>query len=160
MNTLSVKPGDIVATDFGLYEHWSIVTDKLCDQGLYMLISATKRNGTVIEEPWNVVTQGKKTIVSNVSSLNTIDEMLQKARTQIGRWKYSVTDNNCEHFVTWASGAKVTSNQLASGLTGGTVGAGLVAACSENPTALKLLGGFVLGVGIGVAASKITNKSS
>lgn len=158
MNTINVKPGDIVATDFGLYEHWSIVTDKICDQGKYMLISATKRNGTVREEPWDTVTQGKKTIISDALPIGTVEEMLQKARTQIDIWKYAVTGNNCEHFIKWASGVKVSSTQVVSGVTLGTAGAGLVAVCSENPTALKLLGGFVLGLGIGVAAAKITNR--
>nr|VVV06047.1 hypothetical protein AW0309160_03531 [Aliivibrio wodanis] len=158
MNSINVQPGDIVATDFGFYEHWSIVTDQICEQGKFMLISATKRNGTVNEEPWDVVTQGKKTVVSNATPVISVEEMLNKARTQIGKWSYSVTSNNCEHFIKWASGVKVTSEQVVNGFAGGTAGLGLVAACSENPTPLKLLGGFVLGLGVAVAATKVTTK--
>ncbi|MFS1980810.1 lecithin retinol acyltransferase family protein [Vibrio lentus] len=158
MNYINVKPGDIIATDFGFYEHWSIVTDNICDQGKYMLISATQRNETVDEEPWDVVTKGHKTVVSDATPVISVEDMLEKAREQIGIWKYSVISNNCEHFIKWASGAKVTSEQVVNGLAGGTAGAGLVAACSENPTLLKLLGGFVLGLGVAVATTKVTNK--
>jgi hypothetical protein len=59
MNTLEVQAGDVVVTTFGMDQHWSLVSDKFCSLGKNMLISATKRTGTVREEPWDDVTQGK-----------------------------------------------------------------------------------------------------
>jgi hypothetical protein len=57
MNTLEVQAGDVVVTTFGMDPHWSLVSDKFCSLGKNMLISATKRTGTVREEPWDDVTQ-------------------------------------------------------------------------------------------------------
>ena len=39
--------GDIVGTDFIVYQHWSLVSDSFCKNGLPTLISATNRTGTV-----------------------------------------------------------------------------------------------------------------
>lgn len=59
MSIQNLNAGDIVVSNFDVYQHWSLVSDSLCEKGLPMLISATKRNGTVQEESWDVVTQGK-----------------------------------------------------------------------------------------------------
>ena len=44
------KTGAAVITDFGPYDHYSIVSDRLGQDGKPMLISHTQRNGTVKEE--------------------------------------------------------------------------------------------------------------
>ena len=98
MNYLEVNAGDVVVTQFDIYQHWSIVSDQCCSLGKNMLISATKRTGTVQEEPWDDVTQGKQTYISDVSTEKSIPQVLSDARSQIGSWKYSLTDGNCEHF--------------------------------------------------------------
>ncbi len=68
-------------------------------------------------------------------------EVLELARSQIGEWKYSLTDRNCEHFAKWATGLKMSSTQVAAGATGAILGASLVGLCSENPKFAKFLGG-------------------
>jgi hypothetical protein len=152
--------GDIVVTDFGVYQHWSLVSDALCKNGLPMLISATKRNGTVQEEPWAVVTQGKHTYIAKKESQYSVMHTLQQARSQIGKWKYSLLDNNCEHFVKWATGLKVSSTQVVAGRSGAVLGFGLVGVFAEKPQFAKLLGwGFLL-AGFAILATKEPAKTS
>lgn len=158
MEKMNVKAGDIVVSDFGVYQHWSVVSDALCEKGLPMLISATKRNGTVEEEPWNIVTQGKYTYPAEVTYDRPVSEVLRLARLKIGDWKYSLADNNCEHFAKWATGLKVSSTQVVAGATGAVLGASLVGLCSENPKFAKFLGGAIALGGLAVLASKAVEK--
>lgn len=155
MRSLIVKPGDIVVTNFGLYQHWSLVTDQVCSQGLPMLISATKRNGTVREESWHSVTEGKETYVADIKFSTLIYQVLDDARSQIGNWSYSVTERNCEHFIKWATGLEVSSNQVNAGVGGAVVGVALVGIVAKNPNAAKFLGTAFLVAGLAIAAAKV-----
>lgn len=152
------KPGDVVVTNFGIYQHWSIVSDKLCSLGKPYLISATKRNGTVHEEPWDAVTQGEETYVADVSYSRSASEVLAKARSQVNQWRYSVGTNNCEHFAKWATGLEVSSRQVVAGVTGAAVGAAAVGLIAEKPTTAKFLGSAMLLGGLAVFASKASKK--
>jgi hypothetical protein len=158
MKNLVVQAGDVVVTQFGIYQHWSLVSDRFCSLGKNMLLSATKRTGTVQEESWDDVTQSKHTYVAISNSEKSIPQILSDARSQIGNWIYSVEDNNCEHFVKWSSGLKVSSSQVKAGVGGAAVGAVAVAALAENPKAIKILGGAVLLGGIAVMLSKAIEK--
>ena len=158
MNILEAKPGNVVVTQFGLYQHWSIVSDQLCSIGKNMLISATKRTGTVEEEPWDQVTQGKHTYIIELNSNKPVSKILSDARSQIGLWAYSVTDKNCEHFAKWSSDLKVSSTQVNAVVGGGLVGGVAVATLAENPKALKILGGAAIVAGIALMASKAVEK--
>jgi len=154
MNNLEVQAGDVVVTQFGIYQHWSLVSDQLCALGKNMLISATKRTGTVKEESWDEVTQGKYTYLTVSNSEKSVSQILSDARSQIGKWIYSVTENNCEHFVKWSSGLKVSSTQVVAGVSGALIGGVAVAALAENPKAIKILGGAALIAGLVIMASK------
>jgi len=123
-----------------------------------MLISATKRNRTVQEEPWHVVTGGKETYVAEITANYPVSEVIDNARSQIGQWTYSITDRNCEHFVKWASGLKVSSTQVKAGIAGAVVGVTAVAALAENPKLLKFLGGALVIGGLAVLATKALEK--
>jgi hypothetical protein len=160
MNNIAAQAGDVVVTQFGLYQHWSLVSDRFCSLGKNMLISATKRTGTVQEESWDDVTQGKRTSVIVLNSEKSTYQKLSDARSQIGKWAYSVTENNCEHFVKWSSGLKVSSTQVKAGVGGALVGGVAVAALAENPKMIKILGGAVLLAGIAIMAAKATEKES
>ncbi len=154
MKSLVVQAGDVVVTQFGVYQHWSLVSDRVCSLGKNMLISATKRTGTVQEEPWDDVTQGKHTYVAVLNSSQSITQILADARSQIGNWVYSVSDNNCEHFVKWSSGLKVSSTQVKAGVGGAIAGGVAVAALAENPKAIKILSGAALIAGVAIWATK------
>lgn len=160
MKQITVKPGDVVVSQFGVYQHWSIVSDRICSMGRNLLISATERTGTVKEETWDTVTQGKHTYVAELNSDKSVDQILFDARSQVGAWSYSVMERNCEHFVKWASGLKVSSRQVKGGAGGAIVGGVAVAALSKNPNAIKILGGAVLLAGLVVWAVKATEKKN
>lgn len=116
----NVKPGDIIVSDFGIYQHWSIVSDTLCSKNKYMLISATNRNGTVREETWDEVTKGSNSYIVDLGSRDNLckRDILLKAKSYIGTWKYSLFNNNCEHFINFIVNNELKSNQL----TGATLG--------------------------------------
>ncbi len=133
--------GDIVVSNFGVYQHWSLVSDSLCKKGLPKLISATKRNNTVQEESWDVVTHGKHTYSAKVTYDRSVPEVLELARSQIGVWKYSVTDRNCKLFAKWATRSQTSSTQVVVGTTGALLGVILVGLCPENPRFTKFIGG-------------------
>ncbi|EKF9596217.1 lecithin retinol acyltransferase family protein [Vibrio cholerae] len=158
MSIQNLKAGDIIVSDFGIYQHWSLVSDTICDKGLPMLISATKRTGTVQEETWDVVTQGKHTYQAKISYERPVSEVLKLARSQIGTWKYSLTDRNCEHFTKWATGLKISSTQVVAGATGAILGASFVGLFSENPKFAKFLTGAVALGGLAVLAAKAVEK--
>ncbi|BAX55236.1 hypothetical protein FA893_16220 [Photobacterium damselae subsp. piscicida] len=154
-----VQPGDIVAVDFGRYDHWALVSDKVCHQGKRMLISATKRNGTVMEETWDEVTQGQKVVLSKLHCHNDVSGSLEKARSQIGVWQYSVYKRNCEHFIYWVLSDKLRSKQVIGGVSGAVLGAIGVVTLSKKPSVLKVLGGAWAGLTSGVILAKASNKT-
>ncbi|WP_417446395.1 lecithin retinol acyltransferase family protein [Kangiella sp.] len=156
-NTL--KAGDIIVSDFGFYQHWSIVSDTFCDKGIPMLISATERNGTVKEEPWDIVTQGKHSYPIQARYIIPVNVALSLAKSQIGKWKYSVISSNCEHFVRWATRLNVSSTQVIAGTSGVAAGLLLVALFAKNPKLLKYLGGAVAIGAFAVLNSRATIKS-
>ena len=158
MKLAQPNPGDIVVTNFGIYQHWSIVSDAFCASGKPMLISATKRNRTVKEEPWDVVTQGKPTYVAQAVPAKPASHVIAHARSQIGEWEYSLTSSNCEHFAKWASGLEMTSKQVAAGICGGVGGIVLVKVLSEKPTALKYLGVALTLCMLAVTATKVAER--
>jgi len=160
MNTIEVQAGDVVVTQFGVYQHWSLVSDRLCSLGKNMLISATKRTGSVQEETWDKVTEGKRTYVTVTNSEKPISLILSDARTQIGMWVYSITQNNCEHFVKWSSGLKVASSQVKAGIGGALVGGIAVAIFAEKNKTIKILGGAVIIAGIAIFTSKAEENKS
>lgn len=160
MNHVNVKAGDIVVSDFTGYQHWSIVTDKFCSDGKPMLISATKRNKTVEEEPWDTVTKGAHTYVAELTHSRTVQEIIENARSQIGQWSYSLTTRNCEHFVKWATGLEITSKQVKAGVGTGLTTAAVLGLCSENPKFAKILGWSVALGGLAVLYAKATEKKA
>ncbi|PSV11671.1 hypothetical protein C0W59_19255 [Photobacterium kishitanii] len=160
MNMQSIKAGDIVVSDFDLYEHYSVVSDEISTDGKPLLISATQRHGTVKEETWDVATQGKDTFLANKQSNLSVAEILNNARSQIDKWHYSVISSNCEHFSNWCLGLKVSSTQIVGASVGAVGGALLVKCCVEDPKPLDYLFGVVTLGFLGVSCSKAQPKLS
>lgn len=158
MKEIYPAPGDVVVTSFGAYQHYSLVSDRVCETGKPYLISATARTKTVKEEPWDQVTSGKKTYVVETQLSQAPALLLEHARQYVNCWRYSVTNNNCEHFINLITNGQATSSQVKSGVAGAAVGVGLVGVLSENPTPMKLLGAAVLCAGIAVVGSKAKPK--
>lgn len=145
MDNLIVQAGDVVVTQFDTYQHWSLVSDRICPDGKNMLISATKRTGTVQEEPWDNVTKGKHSYVAISNSEKPIYQILSDARSQIDNWIYSIEINNSQHFIKWSSCINVSTEQAKPGLDGV-----IVAALAKVPKAVKIAGGAVLLGGLAV----------
>lgn len=148
------EPFSILALDCGYFTHVAFISDRIGADGYPMLIGASERTGTVKEEMWSDIVGGSRfEIIENPGELSVV-EVLRNARNQIGNWRYNLLNNNCEHFVNWASGLPKTSKQVASGvMLGATVAAATYALAEENK-GLKALAGLALGAYIGVQLSK------
>lgn len=158
MDYNSTSPGDLLVTIFKCgpipYEHFSLVTDNKSDDGLYMLISATERTGTVKEEPIQQVVQGYPTHKVKLPSQLPADKVIENARECIDNWDYSVTESNCEHFVNLAYGLTPKSKIVTDGFMAAlTVGATALV-LSEKPTPVKMVCAILLGLAIGIGTSK------
>ena len=158
MNRLEVSPGNVIVTNFFGYQHWSLASDRFCRDGFPMLISATKRNGTVQEESWEMVTKGNDSYVANINTHIPVSEILRNARDQIGQWKYCLTSNNCEHFVKSCTNLEVTSTQVKAGIGGAVLGSVAVGAMAENPNLVKFLGGSLLVGGLAILLTRPSKK--
>jgi 5,10-methenyltetrahydromethanopterin hydrogenase len=162
MDFYNLVPGDILVTDFNFglvpYQHWSLVSNKKCKNGFYMLISASERTGTVEEEPIDVVTQGANTYKADLKFLLPVDEVIANAREFIGDWKYSVSKRNCQHFINLVAGLGLTSSQVKAAATLGTLSGIATVLLSDKPSWFKILGFTVAGAAIGVAGSKAVAK--
>ena len=93
------------------YCHYAIVSDRRSN-GKPMLISLSRRTGTVAEEQWDEVVRGRAVEPSRLRSELTPREVVRRARSQIGRRRYNFITGNCEHFVRDALGLTPRSQQL------------------------------------------------
>ena len=108
-----LHPGDRIVTSVEFFvEHHSIVSDQRCNRGKPMLISLRSETGTVCEEPYDDVVRGRETRLVQQQSPLYRDEILEKARSQIGKLRYHLLSQNCEHFANWASGLGAESPQV------------------------------------------------
>ncbi|OZG70872.1 hypothetical protein BTA51_23840 [Hahella sp. CCB-MM4] len=88
----------IVIVYMGLYQHWALVSDRQ-HSGKPMLISNTRRNGTVREEPWDTVVGNRPYKVFPAMTHEPVHTIVARARKAIGSVRYDLLDYNCEHFV-------------------------------------------------------------
>ncbi len=104
-------PGTVVAVSVGPVDHVGILTDRQID-GLPTVISNSLRAAGVAEESLLTFGSGKQVRVIGFPGNLSPREVLQRARSRIGK-PWSLLKWNCEHFVHWAHGLKPTSPQLA-----------------------------------------------
>lgn len=160
----TLAPGDILVSDFSFgpidYQHWSLVSDRRCEQGIYMLISATERTGTVCEEPAHEVIQCANTYKALHKSLLPVPKTLNLARTHIGKWDYSVTERNCQHFINLVTGLGLKSSQVYAGVTAGLVGGVGTALLDDDASWLEIFSVAISGIASGVAGAKALQKGS
>ena len=103
--------GAIVKVLMGAYDHYAVVSDRY-DGGKPMLISLSARQGTVCEEAWDYCAGNRKVVLSPVQGDLHPHQVVQRARSKLGRIKYSLLTRNCEHFARWAHDLKVESKQV------------------------------------------------
>lgn len=160
MNRIKVNPGDVVATDFGPYQHLSLVSDKQCKDGMPMLISATKRTGTVKEETWAKTTENKHTYVVDKPSTKEVENILYDARSRINVWKYFLSSRNCEHFVNWSLGLKMESVQVTNTIVAAFVGLAFSVLISKKHSLLKHTLTAASMAGLALVSTKASKKES
>lgn len=102
---------NLLKIDMGVYEHLALISDRFY-QGKPMLISNTYRNGTVAEEPWDTVVEGRSYKVLPIFSQEPEYQILSRARMAIGNVKYSLSSYNCEHFVSEVITGVAESRQM------------------------------------------------
>lgn len=88
----------VVKVDMGAYKHLAFISNKFF-QGKPMLISNTMRKGSVYEEPWDTVVGSRRFKIETIETSEPASQVLDRARSYIGKAKYDLFGFNCEHFV-------------------------------------------------------------
>ena len=101
---------------------------------------------------------GKENLHSQGAEKKDVFEVLRVARSQIGKWKYSVQSAKCEHFIQWVSGLEVTSTQVTNTAIGAATGALAVGLVAENPKFINFSGGALLVGGVALALTRAAEK--
>ena len=108
----TLSPGTVVSVPvFGLLSHVGIVSDRVGHDGCPMVISNSQRRRGGAEESWSDFTQGKEAKVEPLSSSLPWWEVLDRARSRLGR-RWDLLVWNCEHFVRYSLGLEPKSPQL------------------------------------------------
>lgn len=107
-----IPPGSVLDIDFGPFRH-RVIAGYLAWDGKPALISATARTGTVLEEPWDRVVQGREVTLISVPESEAVGlGLVMRARQYIRQWRYNLFDRNCEHFVSLVLEGRPNSPQL------------------------------------------------
>ena len=118
---MTARPGDILKVysakkfvwHFGIYA------------GNGMIIDHAPRNGAH-ERTWDEFSEGEDVyIVPREHDDLPREEILRRARLNLGRWAYNMFNSNCEHFINWCRKGKLKSKQV---LTIGAIIIGLILA--------------------------------
>ena len=96
----------------GIYGHYSIVSNQYCESGKPKFISARDYTKIVREEPWDEVVGNRATVVIESFPKFSVSEILARARSKIGSWKYDMLSRNCEHLVTYVTEDQAKSAQV------------------------------------------------
>lgn len=110
-------------------EHVGIVTDSVdWFSGECMVISASKKNGAVVEETMSAFAGDGVPTVKALQPRLPVPEVLRRARHRLGE-RWDLLESNCEHFVYECLGYVKTSPQLVAAGVGvlavGSVGVGV-----------------------------------
>lgn len=121
---IKYSPGSVLSIRYPLYKHFAIVSDQSTN-GKPNLISLSYRTGTVCEEAWDTVVDGRPIEPSSIMGNYSSELILKRTRQYIqNNLRYSLLKFNCEHFVRLAHGLPVESKQVQRTITGAIFGAG------------------------------------
>lgn len=145
------SPGDIIKIRYETFIHYAVISDRIGDDGLPMVIDNSAARDGVTERSWTEAVAGKPVSPSSMASDFPKSEIIACARSFIGKVKYSLISFNCESFVRKVLGLKPTSKQVAT-------------SCMTVPTAMyatyKASGGNKLLTGVaGLLVLAITTKA-
>lgn len=102
--------GLVVYIQLGLIKHFGIISG-ISEFGEVTIISNSKKHMSVTEETLENFSQGHKVLICNHKSKYQARYLINRARQQLGK-KYSLFNDNCEHFVRWVHHLKPESPQL------------------------------------------------
>eukprot|EP00106_Octopus_bimaculoides_P006250 XP_014773692.1 PREDICTED: retinoic acid receptor responder protein 3-like [Octopus bimaculoides] len=109
--------GSILRFNRGSYDHYAIYA------GLGSVIHysgeadmKTQYDAKVRRESLSAVAAGSPVTVANIHDEETQPfgrcDIVRRAQSRIGEYKYSILSNNCEHFVNWCRYGKHFSSQV------------------------------------------------
>ncbi|GAB4138385.1 MAG: hypothetical protein Fur0046_12890 [Cyanobacteria bacterium J069] len=93
----------------GVYEHHGID----CGDGTVIHYSKATEPPTVRQTTFSDFSWGKRVSVKQYTVCYLPDIVLERAESRLGEQRYSLLDNNCEHFATWCKTGRNISHQLA-----------------------------------------------
>jgi hypothetical protein len=155
---MSIKKGAHLVSDRGLYTHHGLYIGN--NQVIhYSGLADGKESGPIeivtLEEFHN---GNGFTIQEHPNAKYSADEAIKRAKSRLGEDSYSISGNNCEHFVTWAIEGNHKSKQVDKAIPKVTVveaaatGAGTIAVVSSAGSVAGLSGAGVMS---GLAATGV-----
>ncbi len=129
-------PGDALRVRRGLYWHYGLYAGEV--DGKKMVFENTRENVKLVS--LDDFSKGKE--IESISYLGSTkrDDIIRRANSILGKKKYSLLRNNCEHFVAWCQEGKPKSLQVRKGA--------------------KILAGTLTVVGTSILAKKLLKRMS
>ena len=125
-----LRPGTVVTVRmkglFKLARHFALVTDKVCADGLPMVVANATQTKGPAEVRWQAFVQGRRFHASYPSALAP-QTVLENAYAMFGT-RYSFLHWNCEHFANAAHGRLGRSDQIRGGIALAALMGGLMLA--------------------------------
>nr|XP_025041442.1 HRAS-like suppressor 3 isoform X1 [Pelodiscus sinensis] len=132
------KPGDLIEISRFGYQHWAIYVGngyvihlapacEIAEAGFSSLMSVVADKARVRKEPLWAVVKGDDYRINNKLDRKLprrrIDQIVREAESLVGKtMSYSVTSENCEHFVTKLRYGEARSDQVRDAMIAGVVG--------------------------------------
>ncbi len=93
----------------GVYEHHGID----CGDGSVIHYSKATEPPTIRQTEFSAFSWGNRVFVKQYTVCYLPDIVLERAESRLGEQRYSLLENNCEHFATWCKTGRSVSSQLA-----------------------------------------------
>lgn len=93
----------------GVYEHHGID----CGDGSVIHYSKATEPPTIRQTEFSVFSWGNRVFVKQYTVCYLPDIVIERAESRLGEQRYSLLENNCEHFATWCKTGRSVSEQLA-----------------------------------------------
>ena len=155
---MSIKKASHLVSDRGLYTHHGLYIGNnqvIHYSGLADGLESGPIEIVALEDFHN---GNGFTIQEHSNAKYSVEEIIKRAKSRLGENNYSLSGNNCEHFVTWAIDGNHESNQVDKAIPKVTVaeaaatGAGTIAVVSSAGSVAGLSGAGVMS---GLAATGV-----
>ncbi|WP_390820064.1 lecithin retinol acyltransferase family protein [Thermoleptolyngbya sichuanensis] len=93
----------------GVYEHHGID----CGDGSVIHYSKATEPPTIRQTEFSAFSWGNRVFVKQYTVCYLPDIVIERAESRLGEQRYSLLENNCEHFATWCKTGRSVSEQLA-----------------------------------------------